>query len=338
VDKTNVMLTMRLQDEQLRKINEIGSRIKVFDAEKLIRAEFHSKPEDEHNLTKERDQLDSMLQETEVAFMHLPPRNLVTRAPKLKWIQFTGAGIDRIFSAELRESSIMITSAKGVHATPIAEYVLGAMLMLARKALLSLENQRQRNWQLFVASELREKTLGVVGLGNIGREVARLATAFGMRVVATRRSAVNQESNVMGIDKVYPPSDLLDLISECDFVVLSPPITKETTKMIGEKELRAMKPTAYLINIARGGVIDQSVLVRALNENWIAGAALDVFEKEPLPQENELWLLPNVIVTSHTAGLSTMYWPRLTDLFCENLKRYLNGESLISMVDREKGY
>jgi len=232
----------------------------------------------------------------------------------------------------------MITSASGIHATPIAEYVLGAMLMLARKALLSLENQRHRHWKLFAPSELREKTLGVVGLGNIGREVARLAKAFRMRVVATRRSIINQESNVMGVDKVYPPSDIIDLLNECDFVVRSPPLTRESAKMIGEKELRAMKPTAYLINIARGGVIDQSTLVTALKENWIAGAALDVFENEPLPQENELWQLPNVIVTPHIAGLSEMYWSRLTDLFCQNLKRYLDGESLINIVDKEKGY
>lgn len=186
--------------------------------------------------------------------------------------------------------------------------------------------------------ELRDRTVGIIGLGAIGGEVARLAKGIGMKVIATRRSATRRESGVFGVDELYPYLDLLQMLSESDLVVIAAPLTAETRGMIGEAELRAMRPTAYLINVARGPIINQSALIKALREGWIAGAGLDVFETEPLPPDSELWDLPNVILSSHMAGSTDRRSQRVLGLFCENLRRYLAGEQLLNVIDRQQGY
>jgi len=176
-----------------------------------------------------------------------------------------------------------------------------------------------------------------VGLGHIGREVARLAKAFGMEVMATRRSA-KPGARARYVDKLLTPEQLPQLLSNSDFLVLSLPATPGTRKLIGEKELRTMKPTAYLINVARGAVIDEEALIRALKGNWIAGAGLDVFSAEPLPSDSKLWELPNLIFSPHISGNLDNYYKLSTELFCENLRRYVNGKRLFNVVDRKKGY
>jgi phosphoglycerate dehydrogenase-like enzyme len=174
-------------------------------------------------------------------------------------------------------------------------------------------------------------------LGKVGEGIARAAKAFDMRVVATRRHVTEQETSA-AVDTLYPSDRLPEMLGESDFVVVTVALTKETQKLIGERELRAMKPTAYIINIARGSVIDEAALTKALKEKWIAGAGLDVFEKEPLPQNSELWTLPNVIITPHVAGLMPDYNARAMEVFCENLKRYLAGQPLINVINRTRGY
>jgi phosphoglycerate dehydrogenase-like enzyme len=175
-------------------------------------------------------------------------------------------------------------------------------------------------------------------MGAIGSRVAELAHALGMRVLAIRRSVAERGQGEAPVDELLPPADLSYLLSESDYVVLAVPLTPESTKMIGERELRAMKPSAVLINIARGSVIDEPVLVRALKERWIAGAALDVFEREPLPSDSELWALDNVLLTPHISGGTPRYMERAVDLFCDNLRRYLAGEPLRNVVDVARGY
>jgi D-2-hydroxyacid dehydrogenase (NADP+) len=179
--------------------------------------------------------------------------------------------------------------------------------------------------------------VGIVGLGHIGREAARLAKAFGMRVLATRRSA-KQVGQARYVDTMLPIKQLRRLLTESDFVVLSLPLTQETRQIIGEVELRSMKPTAYLINIARGSLIDEESLVRALEEKRIAGAGLDVFAREPPPAESPLWGFPNVIISPHIAGGMEDYVERATGVFVENLRRYIQGKKLINIVDKERGY
>ncbi len=347
MDTINVLIATKLEEVFQRQIADVDRRVKVYDAADLINAELLRTPGVEAS-AEECKELDSLLRESEVLILTRPPSelpsqssklsDLLSRAPNLKWIQYTSAGMDRVAKMGLLESNVTITNASGNSAIPIAEYVLCTMLMFARKALLCFLNKQEKRWDRYTSSELREKTLGIVGLGSIGQEVARRAKAFDMRVVATKRSVVRPELAVMGVDRVYPRHDLLEMLAECDFVVLSVPLTKETTGMIGERELKAMKPSSFLINIARGGLIDEAMLIRALKEGRITGAGLDVFEREPLPLESELWEMPNVIISSHSSGTTGMANARLTKLFCENLERYIAGQSLLNVVHKEKGY
>ena len=255
-------------------------------------------------------------------------------APRLRWVQLLGAGVDQV--PEIGDNRVVVTNASGIHAVPISEYVLGVMLALAKRLPFAFDNQRQRKWQRFgfTPSELESKTLGVVGLGHIGGAVARLGHAFGMRVVATKRTPGTEQQ----VDELLPPHRLHDLLAQCDFVVLAVPLTHETRHMIDEQALRSMKPGAFLVNIARGGVVDEQALVRALREKWIAGAALDVVENEPLPEDSPLWSFDNVIITPHMAGGSDRYIERAVALFVDNLERYLAGQPLRNVVDLERGY
>ena len=231
----------------------------------------------------------------------------------------------------------MMTTASGIHAAPMAEYVIMVMLMFVKGMPRCFEQKKQKLWQRYNPTDLRSKVVGIVGLGHIGREVARLAKAFGMEVLATRRSA-KPGARAKYVDRLFSREQLPQLLSSSDFVVLSLPVTTETKNIIGEKELKNMKPTAYLINVARGAVIDENALIRALEGNTIAGAGLDVFSAEPLPTDSKLWELPNVIFTPHISGNLDNYYKLATDLFCENLKRYVNGKKLFNVVDRKKGY
>ena len=247
------------------------------------------------------------------------------------------AGVNRFLDTEMVESPVTMTSVSGIHATPISEFVLSLMLMFVKQAPLCFQMKQAKQWGRFPPAVLRSKTVGIVGLGSIGREVARLAKAFGMRVLATRRSA-KQIGRARYVDIMLPSNQLRQLLADSDFVVLALPLTPETSKLIGERELQTMKPTAYLINIARGDIVDEVALVRALDEHWIAGAGLDVFATEPLPTDSRLWELPNVILSSHIAGSMEDYTARATEVFLENLRRYLDGKRLLNVVDKRKGY
>jgi phosphoglycerate dehydrogenase-like enzyme len=174
-------------------------------------------------------------------------------------------------------------------------------------------------------------------MGGIGRETARLSKAFGMRVLASHRRA-KRADHMRYVDEVYPANDLTELLNESDFVVLALPLTTETYKMFGERQFRSMKPTAFLLNIARGKIIDEDALIQALEENWIAGAGLDVFVTEPLPLDSRLWQLPNVIFSPHVAGGMEHYADQATAIFCENLRRYVDGRRLIKVVNKKRGY
>jgi len=343
MDKINVLIATRLDETLWHQIANVDRRVNVCYVAELVRNELRRAAQEEPPGEKSSD-LDGLLREAEVILMPMSALirsaswDFLARSPKLKWVQLFSAGIDGVAKTGVLKSDVIVTDASGVAAIPIAECVLGTMLMFAKKAPLCFRNKQKKQWERFLPSELKGKTLGIIGLGNIGQETARLAKVFGMRVVGTKRSIVKQELSAMEVDKVYPRHDLLEMLGECDFVALAVPLTEETAKMIGEQELKAMKPTSYLINIARGGVMDESTLIQALKEEWIAGAGLDVFESEPLPPENELWEMPNVILSPHIAGGSEMYGTRLTELFCENLKLYLNGQPLLNVVDKGKGY
>ena len=324
----HVLVTSEISDECQQQITNVSPRIKLTDVSDLCRAERNGE------LTF-KEKLDDLLAEAEVIYgLRLPP-NIVARAPKLKWVQVMSAGVERFLGTEVVESSVILTNVSGIHATPIGEFVLGRMLMFVKQSPLCFQLKQDKQWRRFTPSGLRSKTLGIIGLGNIGREVARLAKAFGMRVLAVD---VKRLVRARYVDIMLPRDQLRYLLTESDFVVLSLPFTPETNKLIGEEELRTMKSTAYLINISRGGVVDEEALICALDEHWIAGAGLDVFATEPLPADSRLWQLPNVIFSPHIAGAMEDYNMRATEVFSENLRRYLNGKRLLNVVDKKKGY
>ena len=261
------------------------------------------------------------------------PYGSVNWAPRLKWVQAWSAGTDGIRPSGVFEAGIPVTNLSGVHAIPIAEHVLMMMLMLTRDAKALEENARERRWRSSASvDELYQKTVGVVGLGSIGSRVAQVCRALDMRVIATRRTVTARQRDVQGVDELLPPSELRSLLEQSDFVVVSSPLTPETRGLIGEGELRAMKPTAFLINIARGEIVDEPALKRALKEGWIAGVGLDVFWNEPLEPASELWDMSNVIITPHMANTSPREEARAATVFEDNLDRFLAGKPLRNLV------
>jgi len=272
---------------------------------------------------------------------------LLTRAPRLAWVHSASAGVERALTPTALSRGIVITNARGVFSRPIAEYVMMMILAVSRKLPGLLELQRERTWQPLEGTELRDVTVGIVGLGSIGRAVGALATAFGCRVVATRRrpeagnATRDDEELSFGeamLDRVGGPETLPALLAESDFVVLAAPLTTETENMIDADTLAAMKPGAWLINVARGRLVDERALLRALRDGPIGGAILDTFRDEPLQPSSPFYDLPNVIVTPHTSWSSARVLDRSVELFCDNLRREAVGEPLLNVVVPTAGY
>jgi phosphoglycerate dehydrogenase-like enzyme len=273
---------------------------------------------------------------------------LLARAPNLSWVHSATTGVELALTPAARERGIVITNARGVFSRPIAEYVLMMILAVSRRLPQLLELQRERTWQPLEGAELRDVTVGIVGLGSIGRAVGALATAFGCRVIATRRrtaagsaaATADPDEGVgqINLDRVLGPEGLPALLGESDFVVLAAPLTPETEGMIDADALAAMKPGSWLINVARGRLVDERALLRALHDGPLGGAVLDTFADEPLPPASPFYDLPNVIVTPHTSWSSGRVLDRSVELFCDNLRRFSRGEELLNVVDPTAGY
>ncbi|MBI2907009.1 MAG: D-2-hydroxyacid dehydrogenase [Chloroflexi bacterium] len=283
--------------------------------------------------------LDSLLAEAEVMYASLMwPKDILRRAPRLKWVHISGTGIDRYLGSEIFDGRVIVTNGRGTLAVPIAEHIMALAFSLAKDVPRLIKNKAEKRWERFTNLELTRRTMGIVGMGAIGGNLARMAKGIGMRVIATRRHATEREHDAGYVDEVFPHAALRDMLAESDFVALALPLTEESRKLIGEKELQAMKPSACIINISRGAIIDEAALIRALKGGRIAGAGLDVFEKEPLPPESELWQMPNVILSSHMAGSTDRMSGHVIELFGQNLRRYVSGQALANVVTRDKGY
>jgi len=275
---------------------------------------------------------------------------LLARAPHLTWVHSATSGVERALTPAALARDVLVTNARGVFSRPIAEHVLLMILAVSRHLPELLELQRERTWQPLEGRELRELTVGIIGFGSLGRSVASLASAFGARVIALRRrgsggaEAVPSPEDDDGfpfeprVDHVVGPDRLHELLAESDIVVLAAPLTPETEGMIDEAAVAAMKKDAWLINVARGRLVDDTALIRALRDNRIGGAALDTFRDEPLPMGSPYWELQNVILTPHTAWSSARVLDRSIDLFCDNLVRFSRGEALRNVVDPAAGY
>ncbi|MHB9097013.1 MAG: D-2-hydroxyacid dehydrogenase [Syntrophales bacterium] len=326
-----VVVTTPLDEQILQKIKDLSERIHVDQVSPWVLAERKGD-------LSNKEKLDLLLGQAEVIYgwIHHFPKKLLERAPRLKWIQTMSAGVD-LLPEEIRRGPVRIVNASGLHGTAMGEMVLEMMLMFAKDAPACFQMKQAREWRRFRPKLLKGQTVGILGLGVVGREIARLCKMFGMEVIGIRRSG-QPEQPFPDVDRVYPPVRLPEVLAESDFVVLALPLTRETRNLIGEKELKGMKPTAFLINPARGAVVDEGALVRALEEKWIAGAGLDVFIKEPLPPESRFYELPNVIFSPHISGDIPDYELHATEVFCENLRRYLTGEPFLHEVDPEREY
>lgn len=283
------------------------------------------------------------------------------QAPRLRWVQLHSAGVDRLTNHPLLAAeNVSVTTSSGIHAVQMAEYCLGMMLAFNLNLLSMLKYQARGEWvsrqpdssdahDLYNPHELRGQTLGIAGYGSIGRELARMAQALGMTVLATKRDLMNLRDDDYiepGTgdptgdipDRLYPAEALASMARDCDFLVSTLPLTDATRHQINADVLAVMKPTAVLVNVGRGGVIDEAALIEALSEGKLAGAALDVFEQEPLPPESPLWGLGNVIISPHVSGASVNYHNKAANLFIENLHRFLDNQPLMNVVSKERGY
>ena len=263
------------------------------------------------------------------------PEKLLEQMPKLTWLHVTRGGLSAYLTPLVRARPIEVTGSKGIHSTVFSEFALACILALAKKLPECIAGQTKRRWQKLAPIEVQGKTLGIVGLGIAGNALARKAKALGLRVIATKRTPTAKPDHV---DELGTSEFLPWLLSRSDFVVLLLASIPSTVNIISEKELRSMKKTAYLINLTGGQAIEERLLVRALKENWIAGAALDAFARQPLPEDSELWSLPNVIISPRIGGLTEEKWSPLLPIFVENLKRFVAGEPLLNVVNKQLGY
>lgn len=268
---------------------------------------------------------------------------------KLRWIHSPAAAVHRLLVPELVASDVVVTSSRSVHGPVVAEHVIALVLAVAKRLPLAMKYQREKRWGqelLWKANprpqEIAGATLGLVGMGSIGSEVVRLASVLGMNAVAVRSnpSATKEahERNGASIHATYGPEQLENMLQVADYVVLAAPVTPRTVGMMNAQRFAAMKRDGYLINVSRGALVDEPALISALREQKIAGAALDVFEQEPLPEDSPLWEIENLLITPHSAGLTGKLWDRHFELVSENLRRYLTGLSLLGLVDKSRGY
>ena len=348
--RVNVLVGWGGDEEHLEAIRAVSRRLELF----VARA-----PEERLRLAPE----------AEVWFGWGLSREVFAAAKKLRWIQVTSAGVDRLLFDELRRSDVIVTNARGVYSIPIAEQVLAMMLAFARQLPTCIREQSRGRWAGSVVGGkpvvLAGKTCVVLGLGDIGTEVARRAKAFGMKVLGIRRrpgtlrvswDAFATDSVAAGepprpapagqkrpslpgfVDEVVDQRGMQAVLARADYLVVALPLTEATRHIVDAQALSVLKPTACVFNIGRGALIDEPALIRALQEGRLAGAGLDVFEQEPLPPESPLYRMENVIITPHSGGRSPENGEKLVSLFCRNLRRYLARKPLLNLVDKAAGY
>jgi len=343
---TTVVIASYFEDEYVRRIEEVDERLRVLYSEDLVPPPRwqgdHAGPEVWERTPEDDEEFLGMLGEAEVLYDF--PRghvgDLVKVAPKLRWVQGSMAGAGEVAEeAGLGETDVVVTTASGIYSGPLAEFVLMAMLQHAKQLDRLLRDKAEKVWRQGAVGGLERKTLCVVGMGNIGRAIAARAKPFGMRVIGVKR-AVRDEDEAWGYaDELYPTAELNAALREADYVAVTLPGTPQTRHLLDEEAFAAVKWGAYFVNVGRGAAVDEAALVGALEDGRLSGAALDVFEVEPLPEESPLCRLENVIISAHTTDVvPDLINGAQTDLFCENLRRYLAGEDLINVLDKRLMY
>jgi phosphoglycerate dehydrogenase-like enzyme len=342
VERVPVVIASPLEAELVDRVREVDDRLDVqFDPDLLPSPRYPSDHHGEESFVRSPDQderFNDLVAGAEVLF-GIPdesPARLawaVRAAPGLRFVQATSAGAgQQVRRAELTSDElerVAISSASGVHAVPLAEWSIFGLLAFAKGLPRLRRDAMERRWDHYPTAELRGQTLLVVGVGGIGLEVARLASAFGMRVIGVKRDI---DEDLPHVDSVHPPEELRELVADAHAIVVTLPLTDETRGLIDRETIERMRDGAIFVNVGRGRVVDEEALIDALRSGKLAGAALDVVAKEPLPPESPLWEMENVIVSPHTAALSWHENERIVELFAENLRRYLRGDQLLSRV------
>jgi phosphoglycerate dehydrogenase-like enzyme len=278
------------------------------------------------------EEIGDSIEETDILFTFRISDGLIKRASRLKWIHAKTAGVDSLITLPSLKKEILLTSTRGIHGPQMSEMAMLLMLALNRSFPQIVRNQDRKVWDRWPARLLYRKTVGILGMGTIGEEIARKCKIFGMTVIGI--DIVRRKIDT--VDIFYGPEELLRVIPEADYFIIAAPLTPQTKGLIGAEAISSMKPTAFLINIGRGEIVDEDALVDALKTGKIAGAALDVFRTEPLPKDHPFWEMKNVIVTPHVGGISDIYLEQALPIFEENLRRFLQGErqNLINLVER----
>jgi phosphoglycerate dehydrogenase-like enzyme len=280
------------------------------------------------------DPYNDHLEDTEVLWGVIEEDDFA-RAKALKWVHQPGIGVERHMYPAFKESDVVLTNCKGQAGTQISEHAFALLFALTRRVLDQHDFMKKKHWERIPCFEMAGKTMGIVALGSIGTAMAYRAHAFGMRVLAVDPEPIEKPDFVERLEK---PEWIGEMMAQCDVVVSCCPITPKSHRVVSADAIGRMKSDSYFINISRGKVVDEEALIHALQSGRIAGAGLDVTYEEPLPEDSPLWDLPNVILTSHSAGASDQGLPRSVDLFVDNLNRYVKGETLRNVVDKEKGY
>jgi phosphoglycerate dehydrogenase-like enzyme len=265
-------------------------------------------------------------------------KQVFARCPNLRWVHSRSVGLERTLFPELIESTVPLTNGAGVFSASLGEFALGAILYFAKDFRRMIRNQMAGVWEAFDVSWASGQIVGIIGYGDIGRAIATRARSLGMRVLAVRRHASTSYGTDPLVEQSYPPERRLEMISRCDYVVASAPLTSETRGMISEPEFAAMKPTAVVINVGRGPVIDEAAMIKALSSGRIKGAALDVFDHEPLPVSHPFYKLENVLLSPHCADHTPDWLDNAMRFFIEQYERFRKGQPLLNIVDKRLGY
>lgn len=335
----NVLITHKLSDEQLDSFRAVSPAVKV----RVYPAR------------KAKDIPHRAWAQADVVYTTtwLPPATLET---PIKWVHSHFAGVDHLLNDPFVKANpdLVITTSSGIHVSKIGEYVVGMILALGHHIPTMLEHQGRAEWseeryRIFLPQELSKSTVGILGYGRLGREIARLCKCFGATILATKRDVMHPQDDgytLPGtgdpdcelVDRLYPPEATAFMLKECDFVVITLPLTTSTRHMFNEDMIKAMKQQSYLINVGRGDIVDEAALLEALQTGRIAGAAFDVFAEEPLPSDHPLWKAPNTIISPHISGNMRDYREKAGAVFEQNLRRYVDGRPLLNVVNRELGY
>ncbi len=339
-DTYTVLVSSYLEPELVERIRAVDRRIQVIYEQALVAAPRYAA--DHYGVPERSPEQEArwrqLLAQADIIFDLDPShrQDLPELAPRARWIQSTSAGIGQFIKRmqyATRMPNTVFTTASGVHAIPLAEFCVMGLLMFNKGLPRMVRDKARKHWERYAGTDLQGRTLAIIGMGKIGNEVARLAHAFGMHVIGTASARITAP-----LETVYPRERLDELLVQAENLVICVPHTPDTEKMIGARELALLPQGALFINIGRGAVVDEPALVEALRSGHLRGAALDVFAEEPLPASSPLWEMENVLVSPHSASTSDRENNRITDLFCENLRRFLDGQPLLNVLDVDKLY